>query len=365
MRSLLDAWIDMMTKILFGEQKNFVEDYLEILNMNTTFSCNEADKVLINENMKRDYREMCKVFFSQEKNIFGHNYSDSILSPITSRANPISDIAELLRENSTTRKAVLTYAPYGDKKIPCINCVHFIFRENRLNISYFSRGQDIFRKFPLDALCIIETGKQVAELLGVEMGFVSATITSAHIYNSDADKAATCCKNFHTAPRLILTSNEKKYSPLKEFFERTELSLSIQDLKIPEIQSEDVHEVVAEKAKFAFEKLGKSIWVDDSFLLLDAYPKFPGALTKYFFKTVGVEGLKKLLTNEQSGAKMICLMAYFDGDKVYEVEGESSGFLDFSQPIKNLNMPLSSIFICEEPFRHRRIALEKILRACR
>ena len=360
MFSLLDAWINMMTKILFSDQKNSVEDYLEILNMNTTFSCDGADTILLDENMKRDYQEMRKVFFSQEKNIFGHNYSDSILSPIKSEANPISNIADLLRANSTTRKAVLTYAPYGDKKIPCINCVHFIFRENRLNISYFSRGQDIFRKFPLDALCIIETGKQVAKLLNVEMGFVSAKITSAHIYNSDADKAIACCKNFHTVPRLILTSNEKKYSPLKKFLEKIGLSLVVQDLKIPEIQSDDVHEVIAAKAKLAFEKFGKSIWIDDSFLLLDAYPKFPGALTKYFFKTAGVEGLKKLLTNEQSGAKMKCLMAYFDGNKVYEVEGESSGFLDFSQPIKNINMPLSSIFICKEPLRHRRIALEKI-----
>ena len=189
MKTLKQAWFKLMKQILKKQKTNTVEDYIELQCANLTFSCLNIYELTTDENIQEDFEEMKKVFFSNEKNIFGHSYGSSLLTPFNEITNPVDAMVTILKDNPNTRKAVLTFIPYGDKKVPCITSIQFLVRNNKLNIFYTSRSQDIFRKFPLDAMCIVSIAEEVAKQLNIELGFVNANIISAHIYLKDIEKA--------------------------------------------------------------------------------------------------------------------------------------------------------------------------------
>lgn len=358
--NLYNAWIYTMQKILTSLDTLKVEDYLELRNYTITFSPNDCQELLSDERVISDYIEMRKVFFSQEANIFGHNYSKTLLGPKMGKDNAVEDIVQILRKTSTTRKAVLSFLPYGDEKVPCINLIHFLIRNNKLEVTYFSRGQDIYRKFPCDAMCIIDYGRQIAKAMHLEISQVTAIITSAHVYEKDIFNAKQIINKVYSIKR-ILTGNKKKYEGFKDMLSKNGISLLVSDFEIPEIQSIDPIEVIKNKARYAFEKVGLPVWVDDVSLSLDEFPLFPGSYTKHWFKQIGIEGLKSLLANRSNKAVIYCRLCSFDGKKYNIIEGKNKGYLDLSKTVLDEKMPLNSIFISEQNHDHRSIAIQGLI----
>ena len=267
----------------------------------------------------------------------------------------------ILSKTSTTRKAVLYFLTYGDEKVPCINLIHFLVRAGKLEITYFSRGQDIYRKFLCDAMCIIDYGKQVASALHLEISQVTAIITSAHIYKKDVENAKHMISECY-AKKVILTGNKKKYENYASVLDENGISLIVSSVDIPEIQSADPLEVVKAKAKYAFETLGYPVWVDDVALSLEAYPLFPGTYTKFWFKQIGAEGLKALLNGKTNDATLYCRLCSFDGLHYHLIEGADRGYLNLDHPIEDIRIPLNSIFIGEGPMKHRDSAIAELIK---
>lgn len=361
--TLEEAWIGAMNEVLRSEKALHTEDYTELLNFQTEFSFENLHNLLQDPRILSDYREMRKVFFSNEPNAFGHNYADAIVCPLQSEKNPVSSIAALLKRNANTRKAALTFNPYGDEKVPCINVIQFLVREDRMNVIYFSRGQDIYRKFPCDAICIAELGNQVAQKAGLQKGIVRANITSAHIYDSDISSAKQYITNAHANRRRILTGNAQKYKDCMQILRQNHIELLVSDLNLPEIQSSSGVEVAKAKAQYAYERLGLPVWIDDTELLLEAYPLFPGPYTKTVFRQIGLEGIRSLLAGKSSRAQLVCRLCSFDGQEYQLVEGKNMGRLHFDRPIEDATMPLNSIFIGEGPMEHRKRAIMNLVRA--
>ena len=187
MKTLKQTWLDLMREIL--DYNVIVEDYYEKLGINVQFGFDNIDELLLNEHIKADTQEMKKVFFSDEANKFNHSYSKTILTPYPSINSPIEAICKLLKNNKSSRKAVLTFAPYGEEKVPCITSIQFVVRDNVLNVFYTSRSQDIYRKFPCDAICIASYAKQIAQKLNFGLGSISANIISPHVYVANKEEA--------------------------------------------------------------------------------------------------------------------------------------------------------------------------------
>ena len=349
-----------MQSILTSENTLNVEDYLELRNYTVSFTPEECDEVVSNERVMRDYVEMRKVFFTQETNIFGHNYSKTLLGPKMGKENAVDDVIQILKKTLTTRKAVLSFLPYGDEKVPCINLIHFLIRNNKLEITYFSRGQDIYRKFPCDAMCIIDFGKQVANAMQIELSLVTAVITSAHIYEKDIAESKNLINNCYSK-KVILTGNKKKYADYAVQLSNHLVDLEISTCEIPEIQSVDPYDVVKYKAKYVYEKFGYPMWVDDVSFNLKTYPLFPGTYTKFWFKQLGVEGLKALLNGKTTEAEICCRLCSYDGVKYNIVEGVNRGYIDFERTIADPKMPLNSIFVGEGAMKHREEAIQRLI----
>lgn len=97
--------------------------------------------------------------------------------------------------------------------------------------------------------------------------------------------------------------------------------LDHRDLDLPELQTLDLHEIVRDKARSAWQHLGKPVLVEDTSLELAGLGGFPGPLVKWLLSSVGAEGICKVAECfEDARATARCLICATDGDT--EVFGE-------------------------------------------
>ena len=170
----------------------------------------------------------------------------------------------------------------------------------------------------------------------------------------------------------FVTSNSDK---VREASNILECSLKqVSGLCIDEIQSSDIKEIVAHKAKQAFDKLRRPVLVEDSGLSFTAWNGLPGPLIKWFEVSVGCQGLLKMLEGfENREAYAVCVAAIFDGQEMLLGEGKIRGKISLS--IRGANgFGWDVIFIPDHhektfaemnsrdknAISHRRVAFEKL-----
>jgi len=90
----------------------------------------------------------------------------------------------------------------------------------------------------------------------------------------------------------FITGNAEKARQLGKYLS---FDVSHAKLDIPEIQSLDLEEVATEKAKAAYVILRTPVLIEDTSLTFKALNKLPGTLIRWFFESIGNEGLSKLL----------------------------------------------------------------------
>ncbi|HLH54145.1 MAG TPA: thymidylate synthase [Verrucomicrobiae bacterium] len=160
------------------------DEGLEILGSNTSFRITtDADPILERFGDRAMIEEMKKVFFSNEPNALGHSYARLIQGP--GGRNDLQDVIALLRCEPQTKRALVNFLSQPGKKVPCISAVQFLVREGALQLMYFARGQDVFRKFYADGLCLLSMAQAVASALGMPTGTARGFIGSAHVYHKD------------------------------------------------------------------------------------------------------------------------------------------------------------------------------------
>jgi thymidylate synthase len=158
----------------------------ELVHLAVTFETGEfeADRLLLRFGSAEHVEQMRKVFFSDEPNLFRHSYRDRFRGP--AGRSDLSDVVELLRRTPWSKRAVVALTMPGDGTVPCINAMQFLRRQEGLAATYFSRGQDMFRKFYADGVCLYEIARHVAASLEIPLLSVTGFIASAHVYLTDA-----------------------------------------------------------------------------------------------------------------------------------------------------------------------------------
>ena len=128
---------------------------------------------------------------------------------------------------------------------------------------------------------------------------------------------------------IFVTTNEHKRREVQEILG---FDLERADLDLPEIQAIDPAEVAAEKSRAAREALGRPelpVLVEDSGLMVDAWDGFPGAFTRWLMRSVGNEGLLRMLAEGgDRSATAVCVVALAEADgTVRTFRGEVPGSL--------------------------------------
>ncbi len=124
----------------------------------------------------------------------------------------------------------------------------------------------------------------------------------------------------------VVTSNDGKFREFSDalFSSRTELVRST--LSYPELQSASLEEVVRFGLDWLSARVEGEFVIDDSGLFIDALGGFPGVYSAYVAKTIGLEGVLKLMEGrEDRSAVFVTKLGLFFGGGTHIFSGECSG----------------------------------------
>ena len=108
--------------------------------------------------------------------------------------------------------------------------------------------------------------------------------------------------------------------------ERLGFRLERLDISLPEPQALDPSEVVAHKARAAFDLLSRPVLVEDTGLAIHAWNGFPGAFVKWLETSAGIPALPRMLDGfTDRRATAVCAIAYCDGGQTVTARGEVPG----------------------------------------
>lgn len=128
----------------------------------------------------------------------------------------------------------------------------------------------------------------------------------------------------------FITSNKGKIKSLENSFKLNNIDVQIyaQNLDIMEPQFDTVQEVSKYKALKAFEILKEPVLVEDGGFSVFELNGFPGVYTKYILKTLGADGILKLMqgVNNRS-AKFVSVATFVNEDAtLFQFEREGGEF---------------------------------------
>ena len=129
----------------------------------------------------------------------------------------------------------------------------------------------------------------------------------------------------------FITGNNHKFTEVKDIFKSEDVSYILRKNNlIPiEIQAESVRDVAYYKVNSVKNEVDESFFVEDAGLFVDNPLKgFPGVYSSYIFKTIGNEGVLKLINNfNQTKVHFSAVIAlYFKPlEKIFLFEGIANG----------------------------------------
>lgn len=142
---------------------------------------------------------------------------------------------------------------------------------------------------------------------------------------------------------IFVTGNMNKLREAKKILSDFDIVNHV--LEISELQ-DNPEEIVKDKARKAYEKLKKPLFVEDTSLCLRALEGLPGPYISEFLTKIGPEKIAKMLDGfEDKSATAICLVAYCDGNEPEVFEGLEKGTI--TKPKGENNFGWDCIFIPE------------------
>ncbi|MEM2816440.1 MAG: XTP/dITP diphosphatase [Candidatus Bathyarchaeia archaeon] len=120
-----------------------------------------------------------------------------------------------------------------------------------------------------------------------------------------------------TVGRVVFfaTNNLNKFREACMVMREFNLAMGMLRVKALEIQSEDLEEIAKSSVLDAFEKCCIPIIVEDAGLFIEALNGFPGPYASYVYRTIGNEGLLKLMENVKlRKATFQSVVAYFSAE---------------------------------------------------
>jgi XTP/dITP diphosphohydrolase len=99
---------------------------------------------------------------------------------------------------------------------------------------------------------------------------------------------------------IFVTSNHHKFNEISVFAADLGIKIQMKDLPCEEIQADKIEEVASKSAVDACNMLGKPCFVEDAGLFVSALRWFPGPYSSYVFRTIGNDGLLKLMIHKKN-----------------------------------------------------------------
>jgi XTP/dITP diphosphohydrolase len=146
------------------------------------------------------------------------------------------------------------------------------------------------------------------------------------------------------------TSNPTKFQEGQQFFKTFLPTIELEQYgdDVPEIQTLNQEEIAVRKARKAWEHAQVPILAEDAGVYFTQYHEFPGTLTKFIYKAIGMDGIFKLVNNGDKAYFQLHLVYYYGKDQYKVFKGRTDGSIvkpeEFLAPE---SAPYDDIFVPE------------------
>ncbi|MEM3383609.1 MAG: XTP/dITP diphosphatase [Nitrososphaerales archaeon] len=174
----------------------------------------------------------------------------------------------------------------------------------------------------------------------------------------------------------FVTSNKHKFHEAKDILENYNIKLRMVNRKIEEIQSDDLRKIALHSLKSAFTINKFPMIVEDAGLFIKALNGFPGPYSSYVYKTLGSDGIIKLMIGKDDrDAEFRSVVAFSNSSIIKTFKGIVKGKIAI-KPRGKLGFGFDPLFVprgskrtfaemvLEEKnkYSHRALALKKFIR---
>ncbi|MEB3774693.1 MAG: XTP/dITP diphosphatase [Desulfurococcales archaeon] len=145
----------------------------------------------------------------------------------------------------------------------------------------------------------------------------------------------------------LVTGNRNKYLEALDALKGTRIDLRMLEMEKTEIQADRVEDIALYAAQSAYQRTSLPVVVDDTGLYIDALNGFPGPYASYVYKTIGLEGVLRLLNGtDDRRACFKTAVAAVIGNKSIIATGETCGWIA-QEPRGGYGFGYDPIFIPE------------------
>ncbi len=110
---------------------------------------------------------------------------------------------------------------------------------------------------------------------------------------------------------VLVSSNPGKAREFQQLFQQHGLELEVEPLRTVEIQADSLEEIAVFSCLQAYNILKKPVIVEDAGLFVEALNGFPGPYSAYVYRTIGVDGLLRLIAGRPRDARFESVIAFY------------------------------------------------------
>ncbi len=141
---------------------------------------------------------------SDNNKILG-GYGPKIFGKGENGQSQFNRVCEQIKARKDTKQAYLVISNESDYKLrlekysspPCTIGLHFVVRDNKLNLTSYMRSNDAYLGLPHDLFCFTMLQELVAVSTDIPLGSYTHICTSMHIYEGDVDKVCKYLNEGH------------------------------------------------------------------------------------------------------------------------------------------------------------------------
>jgi len=172
----------------------------------------------------------------------------------------------------------------------------------------------------------------------------------------------------------FVTSNRHKFAEVHAILADRGISVAMRSMELREVQADTLEEIATEKVREASVAVDGPVIVEDTGLFIDVLRGFPGPYSAYVFRTLGNQGILRLLEETADRrATFKSVFAYGDPDGSVECfgagapgtialtcRGEGWGYDPIFTPDNASGRTYGELGDDKNRLSHRRAALDKL-----
>lgn len=146
----------------------------------------------------------------------------------------------------------------------------------------------------------------------------------------------------------FVTTNKGKYNEISQMIQQRGHEAEQLPTPYPEIQAESLEMVVLQGLYWLMRHFNRPVLVDDSGLFVDVLKGFPGVYSSYAYKSMGCDGILRLMEAEKNRkARFECVLGFMDmGEDPMLFKGVSEGSIT-TQKRGDMGFGFDPIFVPE------------------